>query len=185
MNDPTQDKSIAPLPRPDRLRIPRPSFQQMRRQVRTQIRRPLRLWMTSSIAVIMAALIPSRAFAETEGSETQRLLRHSRYGVVETVQRIEAAALSQGLSILARVGGAPQPVIVFESSVGGTLVVMDEDNARVEIPFGLEVRASADGGADVYFVAHVDPERGDWQDVPERVVADLALLPAVVDRAVA
>jgi hypothetical protein len=162
------------LPRPDRRRLSKP-----------QSRRPFRLWMTGSIAVVMAALLPARAPAETERNETHRVLRHSRYGVVETVQRIEAAALSQGLSVLARVASSQQPVIVLESSVGGTLVVMDEANARVNIPFSLQVRESADGGADVLLALPADAALGEWEHVPERVVADLALLPELVDRAVA
>jgi hypothetical protein len=160
-------------PRPDRRRLSKP-----------QVRRPFRLWMTGSVAVVMAALLPSRASAEAEQNETHRVLRHSRYGVTETVQRIEAAALSQGLSVLARLAALPYPVIVLESSVGGTLVVMDENNARVEIPFSLQVRESADGGADVLLATLVDAAPGQWEDVPERVAADLALLPELVDRAV-
>jgi len=160
-------------PRPDRRRLSKP-----------QVRRPFRLWMTGSVAVVMAALMPARASAESEQNETHRVLRHSRYGVHETVQRLEAAALSQGLSVLARLAASPNPVIVFESSVGGTLVVMDESNARVEIPFSLQVRESADGGADVLLATVGEAAPGQWQDVPERVVADLALLPDLIDRAV-
>lgn len=160
-------------PRPDRRRLSKP-----------QVRRPFRLWMTGSLAVVMAALVPSRVSAETEQNETHRVLRHSRYGVTETVQRIEAAALSQGLSVLARLAASPHPVIVLESSVGGTLVVMDESNARVAIPFSLQVRESADGGADVLLATLAEAAPGQWEDVPERVVADLALLPELIDRAV-
>jgi len=75
-------------------------------------------------------------------------------------------------------------VIVFESSVGGTLVVMDESNARVAIPFSLQVRESADGGADVWLTMLAEAVPDQWHDVPERVVADLALLPELIDRAV-
>ena len=165
--------NLRAAPRPDRRRLSRP-----------QVRRPFRLWMTGSIAVVMAALLPTRASAEAEQNETHRVLRHSRYGVTETVQRIEAAALSQGLSVLARLAASPSPVIVFESSVGGTLVVMDESNARVEIPFSLQVRESADGGADVWLTMLAEAVPDQWHDVPERVVADLALLPELIDRAV-
>jgi len=167
------------LPNPQK-----PSRPDRRRLSKPQVRRPFRLWMTGSIAVVMAALLPSRASAESEQSDTHRVLRHSRYGVTETVQRIEAAARSQGLSVLARLAASPHPVIVFESSVGGTLVVMDETHARVEIPFSLQVRESADGGADVLLATSVEAGQGQWEDVPERVVADLALLPGLIDRAV-
>ncbi|HKX39714.1 MAG TPA: hypothetical protein VJO99_01035 [Burkholderiaceae bacterium] len=160
-------------PRTDRRRLSKP-----------QMRRRFRLWMTGSLAVVMAALLPSRAPAETERSETHRVLRHSRYGVVETVQRIEAAALSQGMAVLARVSASGQPVIVLESSIGGTLVVMDEASERVDIPFSLQVRESADGGADVLLAVPADAATGEWQDVPDRVVADLRLLPELVELAV-
>ena len=39
------------------------------------MRRRFRLWMTGSVAVVMAALMPSRAAAEAERNETHRLLR--------------------------------------------------------------------------------------------------------------
>ena len=55
-------------------------------------RRPFRLWMTGSLAVVMAAMIPLRAASETERSHALRVLRHSRFGVSETLQRIEVAA---------------------------------------------------------------------------------------------
>ncbi len=162
----------------------KPSRLDRRLLSKPQVRRPFRLWMTGSLAVVMAALVPARVSAETEQNETHRVLRHSRYGVTETVQRIEAAALSQGLSVLARLAASPHPVIVLESSVGGTLVVMDESNARVAIPFSLQVRESADGGADVLLATLAEAAPGQWEDVPERVVADLALLPELIDRAV-
>lgn len=167
--------STSPL-RPDRRRLSKP-----------QTWRPFRLWMTGSIAVVMAALAPSRmAAAEVESrGDSHRVLRHSRYGVTETVRRLEAAALSQGLPVLARFAATPYPVIVLESSVGGTLVVMDEARSRVDIPLSLHVRESADGGADVLLPSLAESAQAQWHEIPERVAADLALLPSLVDRAVA
>ena len=155
---------------------------------RTQARRPLRLWMTGSLAVVMAALLPSRSLAEAladaERAETQRVIRHSRYGVIETVQRLEDAALTRGLSVLARLSVPREPVIVLASSVGGTLVVMDEATERVQMPFCLQVRAGEGGGAEILLPALAAPQSlAEWLDVPERVVADLALLPAVIEQA--
>jgi hypothetical protein len=46
------------------------------------------------------------------------------------------------------------------------------------------VRAGADGGADVLVPSLAMPTFGEWADLPERVVADLALLPGVIDQAV-
>ena len=48
----------------------------------------------------------------------------------------------------------------------------------------VQVRESADGGADVLLAVPADTAPGEWQDVPDRVVADLKLLPELIDRAV-
>ena len=143
-------------------------------------RRPFRLWMTGSVAVVMAAVAPGRSVAE----ETQRLQRHSRYGVHETAQRIEDAARSQGLSVLARTGGA-RPVIVLASSIGGTLVVMDEASARIDIPLSVYLQESSAGGVDVSIATLPDPGTPAWQELPSGVADDLAALPGLLQRALA
>ena len=61
------------------------------------------------------------------------MLRHSRYGVGETLQRIEASAHEQGLPTLALMRGE-RPMLVLASSVGGTLVVMEEADSRPAMP---------------------------------------------------
>ena len=142
-----------------------------RTSVTSALRRPLRLWMTSSLAVVMAAFVPARVLAESHSPESlqdvERLMRHSRYGVAETLQRIEAAAQSQGLSVLMRMGGK-QPVIVLASSVGGTLVVMDEASARIDIPLALWLRESADGGVDVATGASCQMIQAGLHDLPQQ-----------------
>ena len=145
--------------------------------------RPFRLWMTGSLAVVMAAMIPLRGASESERSHALRLLRHSRYDVSETLQRIELAARDRGLSVLARVAGAP-PVLVLASSIGGTLVVMNEADSRPAMPLSLMVTAAADGGADVLVAsAHEAGAPGDWSELPSAVVDDVRALPGVVERA--
>ena len=146
-------------------------------------RRPFRLWMTGSLAVVMAAMIPLRDTSDVEGDSVMRVLRHSRYGVTETMQRIEAAARDRGLSVLALMSGA-RPVLVLASSVGGTLVVMDEADSPPEVPLSVMVREGPDGGADVLIgsASSADAPR-DWQSLPAAVVDDLRALPGVVDRA--
>ena len=157
-----------------------------RATVRSALRRPLRLWMTSSLAVVMAAFVPARLSAESQGRESmqdvERLMRHSRFGVAETLQRIEAAAELQGLSVLMRMGGQ-QPVIVLASSVGGTLVVMDEASARIDIPLAFRLRRSADGGVDVDCGVSRQLMLGGMQDLPQAVANDLAAMPLLLDRA--
>jgi hypothetical protein len=146
-------------------------------------RAPFRLWMTGSVAVVMAALLPMRDVIESEREGAMRLLRHSRYGVAETVQRIEAAAREAGLSVLARVIGA-RPVLVLSASVGGTPVVMDGPDSRPAVPLSVMVCEGRGGGADVLVAAAsaADAPRA-WQELPASVADDLAALPALVDLA--
>ena len=146
-------------------------------------RRPFRLWMTGSLAVVMAAMIPLRAASEAERGQAMRLLRHSRFDVAETLQRIERAARDRGLSVLAKVAGAP-PVLVLTASIGGTLVVMNDADSRPSMPLSLMVSASTGGGADVMVAAAPrDAESSDWSELPASVVDDLRALPGVVERA--
>ncbi|MDP9044598.1 MAG: hypothetical protein M3O01_07300 [Pseudomonadota bacterium] len=153
--------------------------------VPAESRRLFRFWMTGSLAVVMAALTPLRGVSDAERSQTMRLLKHSRYDVTETLQRIEVAARDRGLSVLARLAGS-QPVLVLAPSVGGTLVVMSGADSRLAVPFGLMVNASSDGGADVLTMAASPTSTGttaDWSELPPSVVDDLDALPAMVERA--
>jgi len=146
-------------------------------------RRPFRLWMTGSLAVVMAAMIPLRDVSQAERSQAMRLLRHSRFDVSETLQRIELAARDQGLSVLARVPGSP-PGLVLASSIGGTLVVMDDADSRPAMPLSLMVSAAAGGGADVLIAAaQPDSAASDWSELPASVADDLREFPSLIDRA--
>ena len=142
------------------------------------IRRPFRLWMTGSFAVVMASLIPLREVGAEERSGSLRMVRHSRFDVLETLQRIEAAAVGQGLSVLARVGG-DRPVIVLASSMGGTPVVMQNADSQPDVPLSVLVRAGTEGGADVLIAT----DSAAWSGLPAAAADDLASLPQLVDRA--
>ncbi len=142
------------------------------------IRRPFRLWMTGSFAVVMAALIPLREVGAEERSTTLRVLRHSRFDVLETLQRIEYAARGQGLSVLVRVGGE-RPVIVLASKMGGTPVVMQDADSQPDVPLSVLVRAASEGGADVLIATDVQR----WSGFPSAAADDLAALPGLVERA--
>jgi hypothetical protein len=111
-----------------------------------------------------------------------RLLQHSRFDVSETLQRIERAALDDGLSVLVRLPGTPR-ALVLASSVGGTLVVMDDAGSRPAMPLSVMVSATSDGGADVLVAAPGVTPAGDWSELPEAVAADLRALPGMVERA--
>jgi hypothetical protein len=141
-----------------------------------EIRRPFRLWMTGSIAVMMAAVMPIRDVSQAERNHLMRLLRHSQFGVNETVRRLEASARDQGLPLLALLRGE-RPVLVLASSVGGTLVVMQDADSAPAMPLSLMVREAHTGGADVLIAA------SDWLDLPPAVADELASLPRLVDRA--
>lgn len=146
-------------------------------------RRPFRLWMTGSIAVVMAAIAPVRDLSGAARSQATRVLRHSRYGVGETVRRIEIAARERGMSVLATTTGA-LTVLVLASSIGGTPVVMEEAGSQLAVPLSITVQASNDGGADVLVASTTAGAASDvWEDLPAAVADDLAALPALVDRA--
>ena len=139
-------------------------------------RHPFRLWMTGSVAVLMAAIMPIRDASQTERQQLMRLLRHTHLGVNETIQRLEASARDQGLQVLAMVRGE-RSVMVLGSSVGGTLVVMEDADSVPSMPLSLMVREGMSGGADVLVAAQ------SWHDVPDAVASELAALPHFVDRA--
>ena len=145
--------------------------------------RPFRLWMTGSLAVVMAAMVPLRDVDAAERKGLQ-LLRHSRFDVSETVQRLEAAARGRGLSVLARISGV-RPVIVLACVAGGTLVVMEEADSPPAVPMSLLVHAVASGGADVLLTSRLSGRPVDWQGVPVSVAEDLAALPGWVAQALA
>jgi len=145
---------------------------------------PFRLWMTGSLAVVMAALGPMRMAQSSVRGSTLRLLRHSRFDVPETVLRIESAARARGLSVLARVSDA-WPVIVLASSVGGTLVVMQEADSPPAAPMSMLVRPVEGGGADVLVASQLRGDATDWLELPATVVEDLAALPGMVASALA
>ena len=138
--------------------------------------KPHRLWMTESFAVVMAALSSTR---EDRGARTH-VLRRSPYSVGETLLRIEAEALNQGLSVLVEWNGA-HPVIVLGSSIGGTPVMMNRADSRPCVPLSVGIRECADG-ADVLLIDSDDADT-DWGDLPTAVADDIAAMPRWVENA--
>lgn len=143
-------------------------------------RKPFRLWMTGSLAVVMASLCTGRGVLDDERlAASMRVLRHSPFGVNETVLRIEAAARQSGQSVLARVGGSG-PVIVLASSAGGTPVMMVSPDSLPDVPLSVQVRGAADGGAEVLVAHALD---AGWSELPQSVAEELAALPGLLERA--
>lgn len=146
------------------------------------LRTPFRIWMTGSLAVVMASLCTGRGVLDAERlASSMRVLRHSPYGVGETLRRIEAAAEERGLQVLARVG-QQGPVIVLASAAGGTPVLMESADSAPDVPLSVQVVRSADGGADVLVPQSLD---SGWDGMPDGVADELAGLPALLDRALA
>jgi len=142
-------------------------------------RKPFRLWMTGSLAVVMASLCTGRGVLDDQRlASTLRVVRHSPFSVTETVLRIEQAARQRGQDVLAKIG-SNELVLVLASSVGGTPVVMLSADSVPDVPLSVHVRRSADGGADV-LVAQLSDGLG---DLPDTVTAELAGLPGLLERA--
>ena len=140
---------------------------------------PFRFWMTGSVAVVMAALCYAR-MPDTDAEERPgRSLRHSAFGVGETVQRIELAARHRGLTVLARRDGADS-VLVLASRAGVTPVVMSGPDSPPDVPFAVHVRAGENGHAVVFVGADAS---GPWAEMPDDVASDLAALPGLLDGA--
>lgn len=145
------------------------------------LRKPWRFWMTGSLAVVMAAVVSGRGSVEDgRQNNPRRVVRHSPFGVDETVLRIEAVARQAGQGVIARVDGEAL-VIVLASSIGGTPVTMAGEGARPDVPLSVQVRRAAGGGADVLLASPAQMLLGDG--VPARVAEELAALPALLDRA--
>jgi hypothetical protein len=141
--------------------------------------------MTGSLAVVMAAVIPLRAAAEIDLRQAMRLLRHSRYTVSETLNRIEDAARDRGFSVLAVVPGT-RPMLVLASAGGGTLVVMHDADSQPSMPMSLMVSPAAGGGADVLVEAIGGSSANrNWSDVPASVIDELQSVPGLVEIALA
>lgn len=145
------------------------------------MKNPFRFWMTGSLAVVAAALGMGRSAAGAQ--ERQLLSQSSRFRVTETVQRIEACAHKHGLSVFTRVVSSDPrffgdreefTLIVFESSAGGTPVLMEGPQSQPEVPLAVAVRAVSTGGAQVLFAG------SDWDDLPATVARDLTELPIMV-----
>lgn len=147
-----------------------------------KLRTPFRLWMTGSLAVVMASLCVGRGVLDYERlASSMRVLRHSPYSVMETLRRIEAAAEAHGLQVLARVG-QPGPVIVLASAAGGTPVLMESADSLPDVPLSVQVVRTPDGGADVLVPQSLD---SGWDGLPGSVAEELARLPDLLDRALA
>jgi uncharacterized protein (DUF302 family) len=144
------------------------------------MKHPFRFWMTGSVAVVMTTLGMGRAMAH----ERHPLSQSSRFRLMETIERIEACAQKHGLAVFARVGQQHEPkpyeerddstLIVFESSAGGTPVVMEAPDAPPEVPLAVCVRSSPKGETEVLFTG------SDWDDLPPNVARDLTELPILV-----
>jgi hypothetical protein len=150
------------------------------------MKNPFRFWMTSGVAIMVAAVSGGRSFAAEERVAPTRV---SRFSVAETVQRIEASAQRHGMHVLACLpqqvdmltGESQHYVIVLESSQGGTPVQMKTPDAQPDLLLSVYLKRGSEGGTEVFL------HEGALGDLPEglsaQVQSDLADLPAVLDEA--
>jgi hypothetical protein len=149
------------------------------------VRKPFRLWMTGSLAVVMASLCSARGVLDDERlTSAMRLVHHSPYGVGETVERIEAAARQSGHGVIARVA-RDGLLIVLGSSAGGTPALMRKPDTLPDVPLSVHVRHASDGGADVLVGQFGDVPSDGWDGLPDGVAEELAALPGLLERALA
>lgn len=151
------------------------------------MKNPLRVWRTGTVAVVMAALgCAGAAAARSAGEERPFVRRQSPYGVAETVLRIEASARRHGMAVFVRFEPQERPfgdadrggslrVLVLESSLGGTPVVMGQAAAQMELPLSVTVRQAGEGSAEVLLGA--DPQ---WDAMAPSLASDLLALNEVV-----
>lgn len=144
-----------------------------------------RVWMTGSIAVVMATLWTLRGLPNEE--KQKRMLRYaSPYSVSETVLRIEASAAERGLHVLLRDAMGTSPVIVLASSAGGTPVLMGARGARDVVPampMALQVQSVAGVRSEVLMADATPLLARVSNDLPAAVAAEVASLPSLLDRA--
>ena len=149
------------------------------------MKKPFRFWMTSGVAIMVAAVGGGRTYAAEERSAPSRV---SRYGVAETVQRIEASAQRHCMHVLAclpqtrnEITGEASYVLVLESSQGGTPVQMSREGAKPDLLLSVTLQPALSGGTDVFL------NEGALGELPEGLSAqvqhDVAGLPGLVDEA--
>jgi hypothetical protein len=145
-------------------------------------RRPVQVWMTGSIAVVMAAMVQLRGEtdADSANERPRRVALASPYGVAETVLRIEAEAAQRGLQVLWR-DARGDVLLVLASAAGVTPVAFDGEAAQA--PLALHVLPGADGAARVLLPAASGVLAGALRSVSPQAADELAQLPALVERA--
>lgn len=145
----------------------------------------LRCWMTDARAVVLASLAGRR-----HNLPRHRTCTHvSRFGMAETLRRIEASVHRHGLAVFVNAEqtgpeGSSVRVMVLESSQGGTPVVMrcDGKEACPEAPLSIVVRSLGDDASEVVVPTDFGP-LDPSADLPHGLTEELAELPCVVQDA--
>ncbi len=151
------------------------------------MKNPFRFWMTSGVAIMVAAASGGRSVA---GEGRLTLTRVSPFSVSDTLRRIEASAQRHGMHVLAclpqqvdAITGESRYVIVLESSQGGTPVQMETPDAPPHLLLSVVLRRGVEGRTEVFL------HQGALGDLPEGLSAqvqnDLADLPAMLEEALA
>ncbi len=145
--------------------------------------------------LLRAAFAVSLALAANASAQDAGLVhRDSRYPVDVTVERIEAAARSRGLTIFARIdhsgearkAGLQMPttqVIVLGNPKGGTPVMLAAPTAAIDLPLKVLVRQDANGKTIVSINDHrwLQARHGIDDDLAKPLAGLPALLAAALD----
>ncbi len=145
--------------------------------------------------LLRAALAFLLALAANASAQDAGLVhRDSRYPVDVTVERIEAAARSRGLTIFARIDHSgearkaglqmpPTQVIVLGHPKGGTPVMLAAPTAAIDLPLKVLVRQDANGKTVVTINDHrwLQARHGIGDDLAKPLAGLPALLSAALD----
>jgi uncharacterized protein (DUF302 family) len=155
-----------------------------------------RYWMTGCMALVLMAAGRLPEVPDSEDAADSKagwVTLNSKHGLDDTVSKLQAAARSRGMSILAKVapqqraGGqdsakAPALVLVLGDHDGHTPVVQDSSNASPHLPMKVLVKTLRDGSTAVSF--HDGATLLSDADVPSEFIGGVRQLARVVGAAV-
>lgn len=154
-----------------------------------------RFWMTGCMALVLliAQQAPTRMQREADASRRSAIKLLSPYPMDETIRKIESAARTHGLPVLAIVEPQTTPadlphslmqptqVLVLGDSSKTTPVVQTEADQMIELPLQVWVAERADGQTQV--TVHDPANLAHSEGLPEDLMANLAALPTWMNAA--
>lgn len=153
-----------------------------------------RYWMTGCMALVLLAAQQAPARQQRVDADSRRgcLRMQSKYPVDETIRKIESAARSRGLLVLAVVDAArdvpgdgvePTRVLVLGDRTGTTPVLQDDGSGDgIDLPMRVLVASREDGSTEVTISDPASLAR-EVPDLPAELARSVEALPALMDAA--